>query len=80
MHQGIESLDQLNDWFAAWAGQVANRRVHAETGQAPIDRFCAGGPHRQADPALIARGVPLVGDPAGDPGRDRPAGRQLLLR
>jgi putative transposase len=27
--------------------------VHAETGQAPIDRFCAGGPHRQADPALI---------------------------
>jgi hypothetical protein len=53
-HHGIESLDQLNDWFAAWAGQVANRRVHAETGQAPIDRFCAGGPHRQADPALIA--------------------------
>ena len=53
MHQGIESLDQLNDWFAAWAGQVANRRVHAETGQAPIDRFCAGGPRRQADPALI---------------------------
>ena len=53
MHQGIESLDQLNDWFAAWAEQVANRRVHAETGQAPIDRFCAGGPHRQAGPALI---------------------------
>jgi len=52
-HHGIESLDQLNDWFAAWAGQVASRRVHAETGQAPIDRFCAGGPHRQADPALI---------------------------
>jgi putative transposase len=53
VHQGIESLDQLNDWFAAWAGQVANRRVHAETGQAPIDRFQAGGPHRQAGPALI---------------------------
>jgi transposase InsO family protein len=52
-HRGIESLDQLNDWFAAWAGQVANRRVHAETGQPPIDRFQAGGPHRQADPALI---------------------------
>ena len=52
-HHGIESLDQLNDWFAAWAEQVANRRVHAETGQAPIDRFRAGGPHRQADPALI---------------------------
>jgi putative transposase len=27
--------------------------VHAETGQAPIDRFCAGGPHRQADPAVL---------------------------
>ncbi len=52
-HQGIESLDQLNDWFTAWAGQVANRRVHAETGQAPIDRFRAGGPHRQADPAVL---------------------------
>jgi hypothetical protein len=54
MHQGIESLGQLNDWFAAWAEQVANRRVHAETGQAPIDRFQAAGPPRQADPALLA--------------------------
>src|SRR5436853_211870 len=26
MHQGIESLDRLNDWFAAWAERVANRR------------------------------------------------------
>jgi len=52
-HRGIESLDQLNDWFTAWAEQVANRRVHAETGQPPIDRFQAGGPRRQADPALI---------------------------
>jgi putative transposase len=53
-HQGIESLDQLNDRFAAWAGQVANRRIHAETGQAPIDRFQAAGPLRQAGPALLA--------------------------
>jgi hypothetical protein len=52
-HRGIESLDQLNDLFAAWADHVANRRVHAETGQAPIGRFQAGGPHRQADPALL---------------------------
>jgi hypothetical protein len=69
MHQGIESLDQLNDWFAAWAEQVANRRVHAETGQVPIDRFCVGGPHRQAGrPGADPGDVPLVGDPAGDPG------------
>ena len=53
-HQGIESLDQLNDLFAAWAEQVANRRVHAETRQAPIDRFQDGGPPRQATPALLA--------------------------
>ena len=48
-HQGIESLDALNDLFAAWAEQVCNRRVHAETGQAPIERFEAGGPHHAAD-------------------------------
>jgi putative transposase len=53
-HQGIESLDQLNDLFAAWAGQVANRRVHAETGQPPIERFERTGPHRQAEPARLA--------------------------
>jgi len=53
-HHGIESLDQLNDLFTAWAEQVANRRVHAETGQAPIGRFEGGGPPRQADPALLA--------------------------
>ncbi len=52
-HHGIESLDQLNDLFAAWAERVANRRVHAETGQAPIERFQAGGPPRQASPALL---------------------------
>ncbi len=52
-HHGIESLDQLNDLFAAWAERIANRRVHAETGQAPIERFEAGGPPRQADPARL---------------------------
>ncbi len=53
-HHGIESLDGLNDLFAAWAEHVANRRTHAETGQAPIERFEAGGPHRQAGPARLA--------------------------
>ncbi len=75
-HHGIESLDALNDLFAAWAGQVANRRVHAETGQTPIGRFAAGGPHRQASPRPAPGGVPLVGDPPGHPHRHRPAGRQ----
>jgi putative transposase len=39
--------------FAAWADHVANRRVHAETGQRPIDRFEASGPRRQASPELL---------------------------
>ena len=52
-HTGIESLDQLNDLFAAWAEQVANRRAHAETGQPPISRFEAGGPHSTASPGRL---------------------------
>lgn len=53
-HVGIATLEDLNDRFGAWAEQVANRRVHAETNQRPIDRFEAGGPHRGADPARLA--------------------------
>jgi putative transposase len=52
-HVGIESLEALNDLFAAWAEAVANRRIHAETHQAPIERFEASGPHRQADPERL---------------------------
>jgi putative transposase len=33
---------------------VCNTRVHAETGQRPIDRWQAGGPGRAADPVLMA--------------------------
>jgi putative transposase len=53
-HQGIESLDGLNDLFDAWAEQVANRRVHAETGQQPITRWEAGGPPHAAEAARLA--------------------------
>ena len=53
-HRGIESLDELNDLFGSWAESVANRRVHAETGEAPIDRFEKTGPHRQVDTAALA--------------------------
>jgi putative transposase len=48
-HVGIESLDELNDRFAAWVDHVANRRIHAETHEAPIERFERGGPHRGVD-------------------------------
>ena len=50
---GIGSLEELNDRFAAWAEQVANTRVHAETQMTPIARFLAGGPPRAADPVLL---------------------------
>lgn len=52
-HVGITSLDELNDRFCAWAEQVANRRTHAETNEAPIERFERGGPHRGADPERL---------------------------
>ena len=52
-HTGIESLDVLNDRFEAWAEQVANRRIHAETNEAPIDRWHAGGPITHPDPGRL---------------------------
>jgi putative transposase len=51
---GIESLDALNDRFMAWAEQVCNTRVHAETNETPLARFLAGGSPRAADPAVMA--------------------------
>lgn len=52
-HVGIESLDELNDRFVAWSEQIANRRIHAETGESPIIRFERGGPHRGVDPERL---------------------------
>ncbi len=40
----------------AWAETVLNCRVHSETGQTPIARFCAGDPPRAADHALVVEG------------------------
>ena len=52
-HTGIESLDVLNDRFEAWSEQIANRRIHAETNEAPIDRWHAGGPITHPDPGRL---------------------------
>ena len=38
------SLFELNRLFTAWVETVYHRRVHSETGEAPIDRLLAGGP------------------------------------
>jgi putative transposase len=61
MHQGIESLSELDDLFDAWAEQVANRRIHAETNEAPIERF---EPERAAP-----RGRPRAPEPRPSAGR-----------
>jgi putative transposase len=53
-YRGIESLEELNELFCAWAEQVANRRVHAETKERPIDRFERSGPHRAVEPERLA--------------------------
>jgi len=48
--RGVASLAELNTLFTAWVEVVYHRRVHSETGQAPLERFEAGGP-----PALPSR-------------------------
>lgn len=53
-HVGIGSIDELNDRFGAWVDQVANRRLHAETGEAPEARWSAGCPPRAAQAAVLA--------------------------
>lgn len=41
---GIADLVDLNRLFTAWVEQIYHRRVHTETGQAPLDRFDASDP------------------------------------
>ncbi len=41
--RGVDSLAELNTLFSAWVEVVYHRRVHSETGQAPLERFEAGG-------------------------------------
>jgi putative transposase len=50
---GIESFEVLNDHFSAWAEQVANTRIHAETKHKPIERFLSGGPIELPAPDLV---------------------------
>src|SRR6266511_424360 len=40
----VDSVDDLNTTFAAWAETVYHRQVHSETGQPPLARFEAGWP------------------------------------
>jgi putative transposase len=49
---GIE-LAELNRLFQAWLEVVYHRRVHSETGQAPLHRFDAAGAPPLPTPALL---------------------------
>ncbi|MGH9278085.1 MAG: DDE-type integrase/transposase/recombinase [Acidimicrobiales bacterium] len=52
--RGIATFEELNDFFMAWAEQVANARTHAETRQAPIERFLQGYTPSIPPPAVLA--------------------------
>jgi putative transposase len=51
---GAGDLHELNRLFSAWVEHAYHRRVHSETGQAPIERFLAGGPPRLPTEELVA--------------------------
>lgn len=49
----IGSIQELNEAFDAWVETVYHRRVHSETGQAPLERF-GTGPFHIPTPAELA--------------------------
>jgi putative transposase len=51
--RGISSFPELNEHFLAWAEQVCNTRVHAETGQVPLARFLNQETSRLVEPSLL---------------------------
>jgi putative transposase len=50
----IQDLHELNRLFTAWVETVYHRRVHSETGQAPLARWMQGGPFTVPVPADLA--------------------------
>ncbi|MGB7962649.1 MAG: Mu transposase C-terminal domain-containing protein [Propionicimonas sp.] len=50
----ISGLGELNALFTAWVETVYHHRIHSETGQAPLERFLAGGPPTLPTPAQLA--------------------------
>jgi putative transposase len=50
---GAADLEELNRLFGAWVEGVYHHREHAETGQAPMERFLAGAPPRLPSPAEL---------------------------
>ncbi len=52
--RGIGDFEELNDFFMAWAEQVANARTHAETKVAPLERFLHNHTPSIPVPAVLA--------------------------
>src|SRR5215216_6407034 len=50
---GAADLEELNRLFGAWVEGVYHHQEHAETGQAPMERFLAGAPPRLPTPAEL---------------------------
>lgn len=49
----VADLGELNRLFTAWVETVYHRTTHSETGQAPIQRWQAGGPFPLPTPAAL---------------------------
>jgi putative transposase len=52
-HRGVADLAELNRLFSSWVEGVYHRRLHTETGQAPIERFLSGETPRLPTPAEL---------------------------
>lgn len=50
----IASLLEMNRLFTAWVENVYHRRMHSETGAAPLGRWMAGSPYPVPTPADLA--------------------------
>jgi putative transposase len=50
---GARDLEELNRLFGAWVEGVYHHREHAETGQAPMERFLSGAPPRLPSPTEL---------------------------
>lgn len=50
----VKDLAELNRLFTAWVETVYHRRVHSETGQAPLARWMTGAPFTVPVPADLA--------------------------
>jgi putative transposase len=71
----VADIGELNQLFAAWAETVYHRRVHSETGQAPLQRWAEGGPGQRrrcpGPPSCMRRSCGASAAPSARPPRCR---------